>query len=133
MKLMVKSSLVCVLVLLFAGVIIAEPKEVVEKSAQITSQCKIYEEMNPQSTTLIRAYKGEAFNIIEARNAWLKVETIKGNGWLNRANCRTYATEKSELNNKPKKLFIFIIGLIIALIGGIVFFVRQQNQEDSYI
>lgn len=131
---MEKISLVCILILVFCtGAVIAEDGEVVEKTAQITSQCKIYEKMDPQSTPLIRAYKGDAFEIVEARRTWLKVETTKGKGWLNRANCRTYASPKSELNSKPQKLFIFISVLIVALIAGIIIFVRQQNQEDSYI
>lgn len=133
MKLMERISLVGFLILLIVGAVSANPKEVVEKTALITNQCKIYREMSPESEALIRAYKGETFAIKDARKVWLKVETPKGDGWLNRSNCRTDSREKSELNGKPQKLFIFITVLILALIAGIIIFVRQQNQEDSYI
>lgn len=117
-------------VLLFCGLVVmlSATKARAEFVEVTTPYANVYEFLDPKSTIITQAKKGDHFELVYAGTSWYQVKVKEKVGWLER--------RAGEVVSNPGKLPVVSIALLaVVLIGtlGGVFFViqKQRNAEHS--
>lgn len=91
---MFKSVFLLLCLLFFISTSCSKKIDTSEDVAYVAKDCSVYKKDNILSEIVIPAYTGDVYMILESHQKWLKVETTKGEGWLERCNSRTYSKKQ---------------------------------------
>ncbi len=101
------------------------------KSVQIEKQfANIYEYLDPKSTIIKQARKGEAYELVYAGTSWYQVRVRERVGWLERRAGEIVDTPPMKILGVPVAVFSVIATLLVLTLAGVVVLVvRQMNAE----
>jgi hypothetical protein len=96
---------------------------------QITKPfANIYEYLDPQSTIIKQAHKGEYFELVSSGTSWYQVKVKDKVGWLEMRAGNVVDAPKKLFNTIPFGVFVLSIGMLIVTLGLVGFFLYRQKQ-----
>jgi hypothetical protein len=117
----------CCAVVLFAGASFAKNGSYV----QITKPfANIYEYLDPQSTIVKQAHKGEYFELVSSGTSWYQVKVKDKVGWLEMRAGSVVNAPKKLFNTIPFGIFVLSIVVLILTLGLVGFFLYRQKQTS---
>jgi hypothetical protein len=102
------------------------------KSIEIQKQfANIYEYLDPKSTIIKQARKGESYELVYAGTSWYQVRVRDRVGWLERRAGEIIDTPPARILGVPVAVFsVFIALLVLTLFGVALVVYRQMNAES---
>lgn len=126
-------TLVLLAVAFVAVSMIGAPRAVARegKSVEINKPfANIYEYLDPKSSIIRQAKKGELFELVYAGTSWYQVRVKDRVGWLERRAGDVIDTPPPRFLGIPVGVFaVFIVLLIITLLGVALVIYKQINAE----
>jgi hypothetical protein len=88
----------------------------------------IYENLDPKSTVLEQAAKGDHFELVYEGTSWYQVKTNHGKiGWLER---RAGAVVENKTFLSPFSIALFFI-LLAGTLGGVIYYIYKQKAAEA--
>ena len=91
----------------------------------------IYEYLDPKSTIIKQARKGEAYELVFAGTSWYQIRVRDRVGWLERRAGEIIDTPPLRILGIPVAVFSVIIVLLALTLGSVAVFVFRQMHTET--
>jgi len=127
------NRLVLLLTALCIAVVAVVPLDAKEERQSVEIQkpfANIYEYLDPKSTIIKQARKGETFELVYAGTSWFQVRVRERVGWLERRAGEVIDSPPVRILGVPIAVFaVFVALLVLTLFGVALVVFRQMNTE----
>lgn len=106
----------------------AENKQSVEVQKPLAN---IYEYLDPKSTIIRQARKGELYELVFAGTSWYQVRVKDRVGWLERRAGEVIDSPGARILGLPASIFAIAAVLIVATLAGVALLVFRQMRSDA--
>jgi len=102
------------------------------KSVEIhTYFANIYEYLDPKSTVIKQARRGESYELVYAGTSWYQVRVKDRVGWLERRAGEIVDSPGARILGMPVGVFIVFVVLLLATLFGVALLIYRQMEAET--
>jgi uncharacterized protein YgiM (DUF1202 family) len=90
----------------------------------------VYKFLDPQSTILKQAKKGDYFELVYEGTSWYQVKIQDNVGWLEKRSAILVNSPNATIFSVPMETLVLFFFLLLGTFAGVSFFIYRQKSVD---